>query len=118
MAARITAAFETHDTPAFGALLAEDVRWGADDAPNKCRSRRDVVATFDRLLAEGADGEVTRVEIVSAGILCQLRIHWPEGAPSARRGELVHLYRVQGGRIVEIEPYDDLSLALAALSRT
>src|SRR5436309_134210 len=29
-----------------------------DDHPNKCRSRSDAIATFDRLLGEGVDGEV------------------------------------------------------------
>ena len=52
VAAQIQSAFATKDLDALGRLLAPDARWGDDDNPNKCRSRSDVVATFDRLLAE------------------------------------------------------------------
>ena len=57
MAAQLRGAFEARDMTTFGALLAEDVRWGDDDAPNKCRSRAEVVETFQTLIDEGVGGE-------------------------------------------------------------
>ncbi len=100
----------------FGSLLAPDARWGDDEAPNKCRSRGDVIATFQRLLADGVGGEVTETQTGPAGVLCHLRINWPNPTDQVRRDAVLHLYRVRNGQIVEIEPYDDRSAAEAALS--
>lgn len=116
IAAQITAAFAARDMEAFGRLLADNARWGDDDAPNRCRTRAEVLATLQRLLAEGVGGEVTETVIGRAGILCHLRIGWPGPADGGRRGEVLHLYRVRGGEIVAIEPYDDRSAAEAALA--
>lgn len=105
--AQIVAAFADRDLEAFGRLLADDARWGDDEAPNKCGSRGEVVATFQRLLAEGVGGAVTGTTAGRAGILCHLRIDWPDSADSFRRHEVFHLYRVREGQIVAIEPYDN-----------
>ena len=115
MAAQITAAFQARDMAAFGALLADDVRWGDDEAPGKCRTRGEVIATFQRLLAEGVRGEVGEAKTGPAGVLCRLRIHWPD--PGIRsRDQVFHLYRVRDGQIAEIKPYDDRSAAETALA--
>ncbi len=116
MAAQLRSAFDARDMTTFGALLAEDAVWGDDDAPNTCRSRAEVVATFQRLITDGVGGEVADLKTGPAGILCHLHIHWPE--PGSRRGrdEVFHLYRVHDGRIVEIRPYDDREAAENALS--
>lgn len=116
MAEQIRHAFGSRDMDAFGQLLADDVRWGDDDAPNACHNRSEVVGTFQSFIAEGVGGEVTEVEIGPAGVLCQLRVHWPDPADRERRAELFHLYRVRGGRIIEIEPYDERDAAEAALA--
>lgn len=39
IAAELLAAFEARDMEAFGALLADDARWGGDTIPNRCRNR-------------------------------------------------------------------------------
>lgn len=116
LAEQIAAAFEARDMVTFGGLLADDARWGDDDAPNKCRSRSEVIATFQHLIAEGVTGEVTETKTGSAGVLCHLRIHWPDQAGRERRDDVLHLYRVRNGQIVEIEPYDDQPAAEAALA--
>ena len=116
MAAQLRDSFEAQDMTAFGALLAEDARWGDDDAPNKCRSRADVVATFERLIGDGVAGEVADLKTGPAGILCHLRIHWPDPATRPGRDEVFHLYRVHDGRIIEIRPYDDREAGETALS--
>ena len=116
MAVQIRGAFESRDMTTFGALLADDARWGDDDAPNKCRSRAEVVATFQRLIDDGVGGEVVDLKTGPAGILCHLRIHWPDWATQTGRDEIFHLYRVHDGRIIEIRPYDDREAGEAALS--
>jgi hypothetical protein len=64
---------------AFGALLADDVSWGDDDHPRECRNRSDVVATFTRLVSDGADGDIAELVKGAKGILCSLSVSWPQG---------------------------------------
>jgi ketosteroid isomerase-like protein len=116
IAVQITAAFAERDMESFGRLLANDARWGDDDAPNRCHTRGEVIATFQRLLAEGVGGEITETMTGRAGILCHLRIDWPGPGESGRRNEVLHLYRVRDGQIVAIEPYDDRLAAETALA--
>jgi len=115
MATEIRRAFEAHDVAGFAALLADDVRWGDDTAPNQCRTSSEVVATFERMLAKGVDGEVTEIQLGSAGILCRLSIRQPGAEDPAVKGmgadagvarrEVLHLYRVRDGQIIEIRPF-------------
>ena len=116
MAAQIRVAFESRDMTSFGALLADDARWGDDDAPNKCRSRAEVVGTFQRLIAGGVAGEVADLRTGPAGVLCHLRVHWPGPGGPPGRDEVFHLYRVRNGRVIEIQAYDDHEAAETALS--
>ncbi len=113
MAAELLVAFEARDLEAFGALLADDARWGDDTSPNRCRNRSEVTDTFRRQIAAGVDGTVSFVELGPAGILCQLTATFP--ADREGTGTLFHLYRVRGERIAEIEPFFDRRSALAAL---
>jgi ketosteroid isomerase-like protein len=116
MAAALRDAFESRDLTRFGALLADEARWGEDDAPNQCRSRTEVVATFQRLIDDGVGGHIMDLQTGPAGILLHLRIHWPDRSSRAGRDEVFHLYRVHDGRIIEIRPYDDREAAERALS--
>ncbi len=116
MAAALRAAFDSRDLTSFGALLADGARWGEDDAPNRCRSRAEVAATFQRLIDDGVEGQVADMQTGPAGILCHLRIHWPGRASRSGPEEVFHLYRVRDGRIVEIRPYADREAAERDLS--
>ena len=100
----------------FGALLAEGARWGDDGAPNRCHSRAEVVATFQRLIDAGVAGEVLELKTGPAGVLCHLRARRPGRPGPTGRYELFHLYRARDGKIIEIEPYDQREAAEAALS--
>ena len=114
VAAQIQSAFATKDLDALGRLLAPDARWGDDDHPNKCRSRSDVVATFDRLLAEGVDGTVTEAVIGSNGVAVLLHVQWPN--PGEGRGvNFYQSYIVSDGVVTEIQRHDDRRSAVAAL---
>ena len=111
LAERVRVALESRDVAAFGALMADDARWGDDDAPNRCRSRADVTETLARGLAAGGDAEILELVTGTDGILCALRVRWP-GQPV--EGILYHVYLVSAGRIVEIRRFDDRASALEA----
>jgi len=104
--------FATRDLDALGNLLADDARWGDDDAINKCRNRQQVVGTFARLLDEGADGGVDEMRV---GRTVSCANCTSGGSDRPRRESFYHLYFVREGRIVEIRRYDDRDSAIAAL---
>jgi SnoaL-like domain len=115
IADQISTAFATKNLDALGRLLADDARWGDDDHPNKCRSRSDVIATFDRLLGEGVDGEVTEAILGPNGVAVLLRVRWPN--PGEGRGvNFYQAYLVSDGLVTEIQRHDDRRSAIAALS--
>lgn len=115
MAGAVRASLEARDLERFGALLADDVRWGDDIVPNHCRSRSEIIDTFRRQISARVAGMVSSVELGPAGILCRLTVRFPAEKGRARTRELFHLYRVSGDRIAEIEPFVDRRPALAAL---
>jgi len=115
IAEQIWSAFASKDLDAFAALLADDVRWGDDDNPNKCRSRSEVVTTFARLLGEGVDGQVTETIVGVNGIAVCLHVRWPNPG-EGRSVDLYQDYLVTDGRVTEIQRYDDRRSAISALS--
>jgi ketosteroid isomerase-like protein len=114
LADRLRTALTARDLDAFGRLLSDDVRWGSDDHPRACRNRSDVLATFARLISEGAEGAITELAVGTEGILCGLTVAWPTPAQHPDDRELFHVYLVRDGQIVEIQRYDDRSSAAAA----
>lgn len=115
IAGRLRSAFATGDLVDFGRLLASDARWGDDDNPNRCRSRADVVATFERLLREGVDGQVAEAMTGTRGVAIRLHVDWP--SPGAGREiDLYQAYLVADGLVTEIRRYDDRESAVAAIS--
>lgn len=115
LAERIGAAYGQADLDAFGALLADDVRWGDDDLPRRCRGRADVLRTFAQLLGSGVSADVVGVESGPLGVLCRLRVRWPDPADRARGTEFLHVLMVRDGRITEIRRYDDARSATEAI---
>ncbi len=99
IADRIQVAFATKDLDLLGRVLAEDARWGDDDSPNKCRSRSDVVGTFDRLLAEGVDGRVAETVVGINGVAVLLHVEWPD--PGEGR-DIDRLRRIVVARLASI----------------
>ncbi len=115
LAEQVRTALEARDLDAFGALLSDDVRWGDDDHPRRCRSRSDVLATFRRLMDEGAEADITELVAGTNGLLCGLVVKWPTPGDDPSERTLFHVYLVRNDLIVEIQTYDDrMSAALAA----
>jgi ketosteroid isomerase-like protein len=114
LADRLRAALTARDLGAFGMLLSDDVRWGSDDHPRACRNRSDVLATFARIMSEGAEGAITELAVGTEGILCGLAVAWPTPSQHPDDRNLFHVYLVRDGRIVEIQRYDDRDSAAEA----
>ena len=111
IAVRLRAAFEVRDPALLAPLLADDVRWGDDDNPNRCRNRGQVL---DRLTfavgAGGIDAEIGDMVAGRHGILCPLVLHRPTGPAEP----IFHVYMVRDDRITEIRRYDDRPSAAEA----
>jgi SnoaL-like domain len=115
IAGQLRSAFVNKDLATLARLLAEDARWGDDDHPNKCRSRSDVIATFDRLLGEGVEGEVVDTVVGPNGVAVLLHVQWPN--PGEGRGvNFYQAYLVHDGLVTEIQRHDDRRSAVAALA--
>jgi hypothetical protein len=111
---QVRRAFEGRDLDAFGALLSDDVRWGDIDHPRACRNRSEVLATFNRILAEGADGRIVDIVARPQGILCELEVSWLTKELRGDKRQLFHVYLVRDSRIIEIQGYDDRGSAEVA----
>jgi ketosteroid isomerase-like protein len=112
VAARLRRAYESRDLDSFSALLAEDVRWGDDAHPHRCRNRRDVLRTYRRVMGEGVDAEITEMREGAGGILCGLRVRWDDATVDPT---MYHVYLLRGDRIAEIRRYDDRPHAARAV---
>lgn len=116
VAAQLRAAYEQRDLAVLRPLLADDVRWGSDDHPNRCRRPEDVLRTFTRGLNAGATADVIDVGTGPAGVAVRLRVHWPDVQDRARGEEFFHVFLLRDGLIAEIRRYDDRESAQAALA--
>jgi hypothetical protein len=115
-AAQIREALNTRNLDELYDLLAEDVRWGTDDHPRKCRSRSDVLKTFKRQLAEGVRGTVDETITGARGVACRFQVEWPDPADRRRGVRFFHVYILSGDKIAEIQRHDDRESVEAALA--
>jgi ketosteroid isomerase-like protein len=113
IAVELRRAYATRDLTLLGPLLADDVQWGDVGHPRGCRNRADVLRTYANIMGEGADGDVTEMAEGTAGILCGLSVHWPDGVRRDRPTSLFHVYLVRDGKIAEIRPFDNRARAAA-----
>jgi hypothetical protein len=118
LAARIRTSFNARDMDAFRSLIAEDAKWGEDpDHPNTCHNRNDIVATYERHLADGVRGRVVETTVGPRGVACLLEVEWPDPDHDAPRGPtFFQVFLVSDGLVIKIEGHDDRELALAAIS--
>jgi hypothetical protein len=57
---------------------------GAATIPTTAGAATNVIADFDRLKRQGASGAVTETATGAIGVLCQLRVEWPDAADRSR----------------------------------
>jgi SnoaL-like domain len=114
VAERIRAAFVAHDVDAFGALLRDDVHWGDDSHPRRCRNRGEVLAIFNHGLANGLDATITELATGSRGVLCGLSMTTLTPVKGVK-GEFFHVYLVDDDQaIYAILRFDDRRSAMVA----
>src|ERR1700742_3498356 len=107
MSERIRAAYEQVDLDGFSELLADNVRWGDDDHPNRCRSRDDVLSTFTTWVGAGVTAKVTGIDNGPLGVSCKLHVEWVDPTDKARGVNFWHVFIVRDGLITEIRRYND-----------
>jgi SnoaL-like domain len=115
IADQLGAAFASRDLSALGRLLAADARWGDDDHPNKCRTRAEVLSTFERLLGEGTEGEVTETVIGPRGVAVRLRVRW-QNPGDGRVVDFYQAYLVREGYVTDIQRHDNRRSTIAAIA--
>ena len=115
LADRIRTVCQDADLDAFGALLADDVRWGDDAHRNRCRGRADVLNTFAGWRDSGVTAEVLDARSGPNGVLCRLRVHWTDPADRPRGVDFVHVFLTRDGQITEIRRHDDVPSAVEAI---
>lgn len=114
LSVRLHQALLTRNLEALGALVVDNVRWGDDEHPRRCRNRSEVLATFARGMDDGADAEIMEFRPGTRGILCGFVVKWPDGAERSPERLLYHVYLVKEDRIVEIQSYEDRESAAEA----
>jgi hypothetical protein len=115
VAAQLRTAFEQHDLVLFGMLLADDVWWGEENEPQRCRGRADVLATFGRLVGQGVDTTVSDIVVGRLGILAIMQARWADGRDARNETALFHAYSIRGSLITGISRYGDPDAALEAI---
>src|SRR5437764_11840967 len=79
LAARLKVALESQDQELLAGLLAADVRWGgAEDTPDTCHNRTDVVQWYRGLAARGVRARVEEILPRRDAIILGLRVTWPD----------------------------------------
>lgn len=117
IAERIRSAYAGADLEAFGELLADDVQWGDDNHPNRCRSRQDVLSTFEGWVAAGVSADVVGVDTGPHGVLARLNIHWTDPSDKRRGSKFIHVFMTgEDGLVNEIRRYNDVRSARKAIS--
>ena len=115
VAALLRAAFETRDLTSFGALLADDVWWGDDDRPPRCRGRSEVLGTFSRLVGQRLETTVTDIAFGPFGLVAVMQARWADTREAREETGLYHAYLIRGGLITQISRYEALDAALEAI---
>ena len=115
VAALLRAAFETQDLSSFGALLADDVWWGDDDRPPRCRGRSRVLATFSRLVEQRVETTVTDITVGPFGLVAIMQARWADTLETRAEAALYHAYLIRGGLVTQISRYEAFDAALEAI---
>ncbi len=115
VAARLRAALTTRDRRAFEALLADDVRWGgADETPETCHSRADVLRRLDAQSAAGLRADLVEIAPGADALLVVLDVSRPAQQGFAGGGTVYQVMRLHEHLIVDIRGYDSRAAAAAA----
>ena len=114
VAARLRAAFASRELAAFGALLDPNVRWGgAEETPETCHTRAEVLRRFSDMLSSGMQAEVVEATPGTDAVLLGLRVRHPVPGGFARERSLYQVLRLRDGLITDIRGYPSRAAAAA-----
>ena len=106
IARQLQAAMESGDLDAYGALLADDVRWGGEqDTPDACHSRADVLRRLHRMRSAGMQFSVLEVAPAENAILVGLQVNQPAPDGSHQHRTVFQVMTVRESRIAEIRGF-------------
>jgi ketosteroid isomerase-like protein len=115
VAARWQTAFAAQDLLALEPLLDESVRWGgAEDTPQMCHTRSEVLARLAHQASQGATARVVEVAAGPDAFLVELEVTHPETPEHQRERTVYQVLTVADGRITTIRGYPDRPEAAAA----
>jgi ketosteroid isomerase-like protein len=118
LSAQLKQALEQRDVDALAPLLADDVRWGDDDHPRRCRGPKQVIEFFKDGMARGGKAQITELEQGTDGVLCRLKVTFSDGSERRTGADFWHVYMIRDGLINEIRRYDDRGSAAEAAGIT
>lgn len=109
-AARLRAALECQDLAAYGEILDENVRWGAaDETPETCHTRADVVARLTRQRAAGLQTQLLEIVAGEDTLLAGFKVTRPGSVEET----VYQVLRVRNGQVVDIRGYPTRAAAAA-----
>jgi ketosteroid isomerase-like protein len=113
IAARLRDAYQTGDLAALEELLHPQVRWGgAEDTPQTCHNRLDVLTWYEQGYRSGMRATVLDVLTRPGAVLFTLRV---SGRRPGKAVEVHQVFRLADGLIADIRGYPERDLALALL---
>jgi ketosteroid isomerase-like protein len=116
IAERVRVVYDTGDVTGLRDLLADDVRWGDDDHPSRCRSRDDVLRTFSGWLGQGVTATVRDARTGPRGVALRLDVAWTDPSDRPRGTEFFHVLMLRDGLIAEVRRFNDVRSAHAVIS--
>ena len=106
VAARWRAAFAAHDLAALEPLLDENVRWGgAEDTPQTCRTRSEVLARLAQQAAHGTTARIVEVGVGPDTFLVELDVTHRETPEHQRERIVFQVLTVADARVTTIRGY-------------
>ena len=98
--ARLRSALESGDLDAYGALLADDVRWG-----DTCNNRSEVLKHLAGLRAAGIETTLAECSPGDSAVLVGFTVREPSRSGSTRERSVYQVLGLRDGRIVDISGY-------------
>jgi hypothetical protein len=114
MAASLRSAYESRDLNAFAALLDERVRWGgAEDTPETCHSRQDVLNRLSTQIAAGLEVQVLEVVPGDGSIMVGFKVTRPVAGGFSCERHVYQVLNVRNQLVVDIREHGSRSEAAA-----
>lgn len=103
---KLRAALESGELDAFGALLADDVRWGgSEETAETCHTRADVIGRLTKMRAAGMETSVLEVTATDDAALVGFNVSEPTSEGTRRQRTVFQVMTLRDGRIADIRGF-------------